>query len=219
MKRPLNGERANTSDLSDGWRYMNGILLGGIIVFVGFIFGEIAEKFRLTGFLPDKDLPFYYNVADFFVLPSKSGEGSPLVILEAMASGLPVIATKVGGIPEVMIEGLGSIVPPDDPQALADAIVDLSRQKLAQLKEELRGRIKEKQADILAVSMTMDVHRSEMESLVEKIRKPANDLPSIKIMVGGYAFLNDPELWKKIGADGSASNATEAVRLANKFMG
>lgn len=105
---------------------------------------KIADEFRLTGFVSDQDLPFHYNAADFFVLPSKSGEGLPLVILEAMASGLPVIATKVGGIPEVMIEGLGSIVPPDNPKALADAIVDLSLKKLAPLKEELRGRVTEK---------------------------------------------------------------------------
>jgi glycosyltransferase involved in cell wall biosynthesis len=45
----------------------------------------IENNFRLTGFVKDEDLPFYYNAADFFALPSKSGEGLPLVALEAMA--------------------------------------------------------------------------------------------------------------------------------------
>jgi glycosyltransferase involved in cell wall biosynthesis len=42
---------------------------------------EIGNNFRLTGFVSDEDLPLYYNAADFFVLPSKSGEGLPLVAL------------------------------------------------------------------------------------------------------------------------------------------
>ena len=57
----------------------------------------IEGNFRLAGFVSDADLPGCYNAADFFVLPSKSGEGLPLVALEAMACGLPVVATDVGG--------------------------------------------------------------------------------------------------------------------------
>ena len=57
----------------------------------------IETNFRLAGFVSDEDLPFYYNAADMFVLPSKSGEGLPLVALEAMACAIPVIATDVGG--------------------------------------------------------------------------------------------------------------------------
>src|SRR3989304_2560443 len=51
----------------------------------------IEENFRLTGFVSDEHLPLYYNSADFFVLPSKSGEGLPLVALEAMAFCLPLM--------------------------------------------------------------------------------------------------------------------------------
>jgi teichuronic acid biosynthesis glycosyltransferase TuaC len=98
----------------------------------------ISKNFKLAGFVSDEDLPSYYNAADFFVLPSKSGEGLPLVALEAMACGLPVIATNVGGINEVMIKNYGRLVPPDDSESLAVAIESFSSRDFSNQKENLR---------------------------------------------------------------------------------
>ncbi|HEY6331600.1 MAG TPA: glycosyltransferase family 4 protein [Blastocatellia bacterium] len=68
------------------------------------------------------DVKRYYEIADVLALPSRS-EGSPNVVLEAMAAGVPVVATRVGGVPEIINSGTnGILVPEGDPGALASAI-------------------------------------------------------------------------------------------------
>jgi len=105
---------------------------------------RLQKNFRLTGFVSDEELPRYYNAADFFVLPSKSGEGLPLVALEAMACGLPVIATNVGGTSEIMNEDCGKLVPPNSPESLGEAILKFSREDFSVLRKDLRTRIEQK---------------------------------------------------------------------------
>lgn len=88
-----------------------------------------------------RDIPRLLHASDIFVLCSIR-EGLPMVILEAMAAGLPVISTAVGGIPEVLLAGqAGVLIPPDDPEALAGAMTLLlddpdRRQVLARLAHE-----------------------------------------------------------------------------------
>jgi glycosyltransferase involved in cell wall biosynthesis len=68
------------------------------------------------------NLRAYYAMADLMVLPSHS-EGSPNVLLEAMAAGLPIVATRVGGVPEIVRHGQSAIlVEPRKPRALANGI-------------------------------------------------------------------------------------------------
>ena len=62
------------------------------------------------------------------VLPSGKTEGIPVALMEALASGVPVVATAVSGVPELVEDGVtGRLVPPGDADALADALVDLQR--------------------------------------------------------------------------------------------
>jgi glycosyltransferase involved in cell wall biosynthesis len=68
------------------------------------------------------DVRPYLDRADLFVLSSTS-EGMPISVLEAMAAGLPVVASAVGGLHEIVVDGAtGFLVPPSQPQALADAL-------------------------------------------------------------------------------------------------
>ena len=75
------------------------------------------------------DVHPFYGIADVFVLPSRS-EGSPNVLLEAMAANLPIVTTEVGGVPEMVTNNESALlVPPSDPPALARAISSLLTDK------------------------------------------------------------------------------------------
>jgi glycosyltransferase involved in cell wall biosynthesis len=80
----------------------------------------LADRVHLLGLRDDVETVF--AAGDVFVQPSLS-EGLPLAVLEAMAHGLPVVASRVGGIPEAVVDGeSGFLVPSGDPRALAAAL-------------------------------------------------------------------------------------------------
>jgi glycosyltransferase involved in cell wall biosynthesis len=84
-----------------------------------------------------------YDAADALCLPSRT-EGLPMVLLEAMGRGLPVLATSVGGVPDIVVDGeTGLLVHPGDRQALEDAIVRVAadRQWLRAMGDPARRRI------------------------------------------------------------------------------
>ena len=89
----------------------------------------LDDMVSFVGNIDDERLPEYYAASDLLVLPSKDiSEGFGLTLLEANASGKPVIASRVGGIPSVVRERYnGVLVPPNDPQSLAKAIVEFVR--------------------------------------------------------------------------------------------
>jgi glycosyltransferase involved in cell wall biosynthesis len=84
---------------------------------------NLQGDFIYTGFR--KDIPAMMQCADLFILPSEN-EAFPVVVLEAMASGIPVITTQCGGVVESVVEGeTGYIVPVNDPQELSTRIIQL----------------------------------------------------------------------------------------------
>jgi glycosyltransferase involved in cell wall biosynthesis len=84
----------------------------------------IADRVVFAGFLPQGEVKAWLQRARLFVLPSVE-EGLGVVLLEAMACGTPVVASRVDGIPEAVTEQEGRLVPPAEPAALAEAIIDI----------------------------------------------------------------------------------------------
>lgn len=81
----------------------------------------LSDVVTCAGARPHDQLPDWYRAADLTVLPSRS-EGLPNVLRESLACGIPFVASRVGGIPEIAEEGSSLLVAPGDPTALAEAI-------------------------------------------------------------------------------------------------
>ena len=104
----------------------------------------LRDEVKLLGPLPHEAIPPLLETATAFALPcviahNGDRDGMPQVLLEAMARGVPVVSSAVIGLPEMIRDGSGILVPPSDPAALADAI-----QQTAQMSPEAReamGRI------------------------------------------------------------------------------
>ncbi len=101
---------------------------------------SLCRSLRLAAtvtFLGERsDVQELLNMADAFVMTSRT-EGLPMALIEAMAAGLPCVATAVGGIPAVLADDAGILVPPEDPHAVAEALTrlagdDLMRRQLSE---------------------------------------------------------------------------------------
>jgi glycosyltransferase involved in cell wall biosynthesis len=107
-----------------------------------------------TKHVPYSKMPKYMATADVFALPSLT-EGLPVVTLEAMACGVPVVASKVGGVPEVVIHDYnGLLVDPGDSKELANSIIRLLssqelRERLSKGALETAEKLKENEFEIL----------------------------------------------------------------------
>ena len=111
-------------------RYAQALGIAARVVFAGPVFGD--DKVKLM------------SGADVMVLPSYS-EGLPYALLEGMAAGIPIIATPVGAIPDVMAHGThGFIVPPRDGKSIAEALAVLAadRDRLSWMSRACRRRIR-----------------------------------------------------------------------------
>ncbi len=87
----------------------------------------LQDSVTLVGPLGQDELPAEYAWADVFCLPSYA-EGLPVVLMEAMSTGLPVVTTTITAIPELVEDGVsGSLVPPGRAELVADALAELAR--------------------------------------------------------------------------------------------
>lgn len=87
---------------------------------------QLGDRWRFLGHVSPEELAAWYRAADLFVHPNCGPEPFGMAVVEAMAAGLPVVASGLGGPTEVITDGVdGVLVPPGDPAALARAISDL----------------------------------------------------------------------------------------------
>jgi glycosyltransferase involved in cell wall biosynthesis len=84
---------------------------------------DLETQVRFCGRRPHEEIPDWISAADALCLPSYR-EGCPNVVLEALASGRPVIASRVGGVPEILNAANGIMMSPGDPVALAEGLLE-----------------------------------------------------------------------------------------------
>jgi glycosyltransferase involved in cell wall biosynthesis len=99
---------------------------------------NVCDSVRLVGARPE--VLGYYRAADIFVLPSRT-EGLSNALLEAMATELPVVATAVGGAPDIVEHGVnGLLVPPEDVHAMKEGLLELLYHPLEGARMGVQGR-------------------------------------------------------------------------------
>lgn len=130
----------------------------------------IAERVRFLGVRRDRAT--LYAAMDLFVLPSK-WEGLSLALVEALGAGRAVVATRVGGNPEVVQDGrTGLLVPPDDPDRLRDGLLGLARDR------ERRTALGEAAATDARARFSIERHVTQLadlyrQGLAERTGRPA----------------------------------------------
>lgn len=123
-----------------------------LILIAGEPWGDLGEQVRRQAgalnlgsrvrldlrWIPEGEIPIFLAAADLLVLPYLRGSQSAVAPM-ALASGIPVLSTAVGGVPEVVVDGVnGLIVPPSDPVAISRALESLDAHRLATLAQGAR---------------------------------------------------------------------------------
>ena len=142
----------------------------------------LTDRVNLLGAQPHDVVCLAYQRAAIFVLPcvvASNGDrdGIPNVLLEAMASGVPVVSTPVSGIPELIESGLdGLLVPPNDPAALAEAIDRLLASR------ELRERLARAARAKIESSFSLDASAERLLALFGEPEHPSLTLTGAAVL-------------------------------------
>lgn len=119
---------------------------------------KLDTSIIFTGKISSEDIPQYYQAADIFVLPSYT-EGTPLAVIEAMACGLPIIASNVGGISEIVISNEnGFIISPKNIKELS------SKLRVLVKNQSLRSKFSNKSLKIINSEFNID---KKVEKLID----------------------------------------------------
>ena len=139
-------------------------------LYIGGIFEEESYRKRIEGndlaeflgWISGKDKEKYLDECGIFVLPSYY-EGFPVSVLEAMASGCVVVASEVGGIPDVVTDGeTGILIPPKDPEMLKNAVLKVMNDRT--LADKLRvsafKKVRENYSSSTSVERLVNIYNS-----------------------------------------------------------
>jgi glycosyltransferase involved in cell wall biosynthesis len=133
----------------------------------------VGDFVRFTGFIPERELPSYYQMADLFILPTKDLEGFGMVTVEALASGLPVLGTPVGGTREILAHlGPEFLFADSTPASMAELILKTIQTWASD--SEAYTQISLKCRNIAEKNYSWDAHVIQLESLFRSICSPIN---------------------------------------------
>ena len=116
---------------------------------------DLGDRVTLAGARPHDEIPLWMSAATVVAVPSRS-EGHPNVVVEALASGRPVVGYGVGGVPEIINrESLGRVIPPENVEALADGIENACAREwdAEELRRSVSGRTWDRVADDLTAQL------------------------------------------------------------------
>jgi glycosyltransferase involved in cell wall biosynthesis len=120
----------------------------------------VADRIRFLGARPSEEMPGLLRSGEVAVFPSLM-EATSVAALESMACGVPVAASRVGGLPEIVDEEVGTLFEPADPDGLADAVVRLlSSPDLAERGARGRRRVLERWSNDRLVERHLEIYRS-----------------------------------------------------------
>lgn len=118
---------------------------------------EARRRLHLLGGVPREAMPAAYRASDMALIPTFAHEGTSLAALEAMGAGLPVVATNVGGLNDVVRHGVTGFLVPADPASLAEAVVTLAND------EPLRKQLGEEGRRVAEAAFTLARWRDRAE--------------------------------------------------------
>jgi phosphatidyl-myo-inositol alpha-mannosyltransferase len=126
----------------------------------------VRDRVVMLGAVPNVELPRYHAAADMFVAPATGHESFGYVLVEALAAGVPVVASDIPGYREVIHDGVdGLLVPPSDDEALASAIARVLREPKLATALASAGRAR-------AAEFSWDVVTPRIEAVYERVTSP-----------------------------------------------
>ena len=126
----------------------------------------LTSAVKFIGKVPYENVPKYYQEADVFVYPSEAVEGLPMSVIEAMAAGLPVVASRIGGIPEAVIDGeTGLLVKSGNVDELSTALSKLL------MDDELRKKMGQRAREVAKEKFSQETMILETLKVLESVAR------------------------------------------------